>query len=113
MNTKTLVEKANTTNSRHTNAIKFCAYVISDGLSFPEAYKKVFSGTRFILKRKDLPPNSSGYSELIVASSKYSRSPAVVDILTAGNVKVHTLQDLNDQLVKMVNNLQTPYGEHL
>jgi len=68
------------------NAIRFCAYTMTNNTSYVEAYKKVFADRDFVKERKDLPTDSIKYVELTSAASRYRRSKLVVDILTASQV---------------------------
>lgn len=68
------------------NAIKFCAYISTETANYTEAYKKVFADRDFVKERKDLPTDSTKYSELVSAASRYRRSKLVVDILTVSQV---------------------------
>lgn len=68
------------------NAIKFCAYLVSLDDNFTEAYKKTFADRRFVQDRLNEPTNSTRYSELTSAASRYRRSRLVTDILTYSQV---------------------------
>ena len=68
------------------NAVRFCAYMASNGSNYTEAYKKVFADRDFVKERINLPTSSPKYAELTSAASRYRRTKLVVDILTASQV---------------------------
>ena len=68
------------------NAIRFCAYMMTNDSNYTEAYKKVFSDRTFVSSRVNLPTDSPKYAELTSAASRYRRTKLVVDILTASQV---------------------------
>lgn len=68
------------------NAIRFCAYMVSNDSNYTEAYKRVFYDRDFVKERKDLPTDSVKYAELTSAASRYRRTKLVVDILTVSQV---------------------------
>jgi len=68
------------------NAIRFCAYMTTNESKYVEAYKKVFADRDFVKTRIGLPSNSTKYTELTSAASRYRRSKLVVDILTVSQV---------------------------
>lgn len=68
------------------NAIRFCAYMSTNGSSYTEAYKKVFIDRDFVRERINLPSESPKYAELTSAASRYRRTKLVVDLLTASQM---------------------------
>ena len=68
------------------NAIRFCAYLMSEEDNFTEAYKKVFYAREFVKERANLDSSDVRYRELTSAASRYRRSKLVVDILTLSQV---------------------------
>jgi len=68
------------------NAIRFCAYVVSNESNYTEAYKRVFYDREFVILRAELETDHPQYAELTSAASRYRRSKLVVDILTASQV---------------------------
>ena len=68
------------------NAIRFCAYLVSEEDNYTQAYIKTFWDRDFVQKHKDLPTDSNGYKTLVTAASRYRRSKLVVDLLTASQV---------------------------
>jgi hypothetical protein len=68
------------------NAIRFCAYMMTNEENYTEAYKKVFMDREFVKKRANLPTDDPKYAELTSAASRYRRTKLVVDILTASQV---------------------------
>ncbi len=68
------------------NAIRFCAYMMSNESNYTEAYKKVFATRDFVKFRAHLPTDDPKYGELTSAASRYRRSKLVVDILTISQV---------------------------
>lgn len=68
------------------NAIRFCAYMTTNGSNYTEAYKKVFADRAFVKERINLPTDSPKYTELTSAASRYRRTKLVTDILTASQV---------------------------
>lgn len=68
------------------NAVRFCAYMMTNDSNYTEAYKKVFSHRPFVKERAGLPTGSTKYAELTSAASRYRRTKLVVDILTVSQV---------------------------
>lgn len=68
------------------DAIKFCAYLVSMEDNYTEAYKRTFSYREFVKDRMNVATDSSKYSELTSAASRYRKSRLVVDILTYSQV---------------------------
>jgi len=68
------------------NAIRFCAYLVSEDDSITEAYKKTFRDRPFVKERMNCATHTSSYRELTSASSRYRKSKLVVDILTLSQV---------------------------
>ena len=68
------------------NAVRFCAYMMTNDSNYTEAYKKVFVHRPFVQDRVGLPTGSSKYAELTSAASRYRRTKLVVDILTVSQV---------------------------
>lgn len=73
------------------NAIRFCAYLISQNDNYTEAYKKTFATKTFVQERIDAPTSSTTYNELTSAASRYRRSKLVTDILTLSQVPLDLL----------------------
>lgn len=68
------------------NAIRFCAYMMTNEENYTEAYKRVFMDRDFVKQRMMLPTDSPKYAELTSAASRYRRTKLVVDILTVSQV---------------------------
>jgi hypothetical protein len=68
------------------NAIRFCAYMSTNGSNYTQAYKKVFMDRDFVKERAQLPASDPKYGELSSAASRYRRTKLVVDVLTASQV---------------------------
>lgn len=68
------------------NAVRFCAYMMTNDSNYTEAYKKVFVNRQFVKDRMGLPTSSTKYAELTSAASRYRRTKLVVDILTVSQV---------------------------
>ena len=68
------------------NAVKFCAYMSTNGSNYTEAYKKVFGSREFVAERMNLPTDDPRYGELTSAASRYRRTKLVVDLLTVSQV---------------------------
>lgn len=73
------------------NAIRFCAYLVSQNDNYTEAYKKTFPDREFVKERLNAPTESPKYAELTSAASRYRRSKLVVDILTVSQVPLHMM----------------------
>lgn len=73
------------------NAIRFCAYLISQNDNYTEAYKKTFADKPFVQARLDADTNSNPYNELTSAASRYRRSKLVTEILTLSQVPLDLL----------------------
>lgn len=72
--------------TEYLNAIRFVAYMVTNGENYTEAYKKVFSERDFVKARAHLDTDDSKYAELTSAASRYRRTKLVVDILTVSQV---------------------------
>lgn len=68
------------------NAVRFCAYMMTNNSNYTEAYKKVFLDRKFVKDRLSLPTDDPRYAELTSAASRYRRTKLVVDILTVSQV---------------------------
>jgi hypothetical protein len=68
------------------NAIRFCAYTITNDSTYTEGYKRVFYDREFVKARAHLDTDDPKYAELTSAASRYRRSKLVVDILTVSQV---------------------------
>jgi hypothetical protein len=68
------------------NAIRFCAYMMTNNSNYTEAYKKVFADRDFVKDRMNLATTDPRYAELTSAASRYRRTKLVTDILTASQV---------------------------
>ena len=73
------------------NAIRFCAYMMTNSSNYTEAYKKVFADRDFVKNRIKLPTADPKYAELTSAASRYRRTKLVVDILTVSQVPLDLL----------------------
>lgn len=76
---------------QYIDAVKFCAYLESEGDSYVEAYKKTFIRRKFVQDRLEVDTASIEYRELTNAASRYRKSPAVVDILTMADVPLYLM----------------------
>jgi len=68
------------------NAVRFCAYMMTNKSNYTEAYKKVFADREFVSTRLGLATSDPRYTELTSAASRYRRTKLVVDILTVSQV---------------------------
>lgn len=68
------------------NAVRFCAYMMTNKSNYTEAYKKVFADREFVQLRLGLETTDPKYTELTSAASRYRRTKLVVDVLTASQV---------------------------
>ena len=73
------------------NAIRFCAYLESNGDKLVDAYKRTFIHREFVSSRMDAPYDSLEYKALTVAASRYRKNQLVVDILTMADVPLYLL----------------------
>ena len=78
--------KAKASIGEYLAAVRFCAYMMTNGENYTEAYKKAFWDRDFVQARLNAATNSSEYAELTSAASRYRRSKLVVDILTLSQV---------------------------
>jgi len=76
---------------QYLDAIKFCAYLESEGDNFTEAYKRTFHNRDFVRQRMDVPTDSKEYKELTSAAARYRRSPMVKEILTQSDMPLHLM----------------------
>lgn len=83
---ESVLRNARASVPEYLNAIRFCAYLMTNDSNYTEAYKKVFADRDFVKARASLPTDSSQYGELTSAASRYRRSKLVTDILTASQV---------------------------
>ena len=81
-----ILKGAKSSVPEYLNAIRFCAYMMTNNSNYTEAYKKVFSDRDFVKERVDAPTSSPKYTELTSAASRYRRTKLVVDILTQSQV---------------------------
>ena len=80
------MKKARAPLPDYLNAIRFCAYIMTNSSNYTEAYKKVFSDRDFVKNRLTALKSSPQYSELTSAASRYRRTKLVTDILTVSQV---------------------------
>jgi hypothetical protein len=83
---ESVLKGSRTSVPEYLNAIRFCAYMMTNEENYTEAYKKVFMDRDFVKKRMNLPTDSPKYAELTSAASRYRRTKLVVDILTVSQV---------------------------
>lgn len=83
---ESVMKKARAPLPDYLNAIRFCAYIMTNSSNYTEAYKKVFSDRDFVKNRLTALKNSPQYSELTSAASRYRRTKLVTDILTVSQV---------------------------
>ena len=83
------------TNSGNMNeyiqAVRFCAFLESEGDSAVKAYTKTFCHRDFVKARIGVSFDSTEYKELTSAASRYRRSPMVRDILTQADLPFYLL----------------------
>lgn len=72
--------------TEYLNAIRFCAYLLTQDDNYTAAYTKTFIHRDFVKERMNLSTESTKYVELTSAASRYRRSKLVVDILTYSQV---------------------------
>ena len=72
--------------TEYLNAIRFSAYLASNGENVLDAYKRTFSFRNFVFERLNAPVDSTGYNELVAASSRYYRSKLVRELITASQL---------------------------
>jgi hypothetical protein len=83
---ESVMKKARAPLPDYLNAIRFCAYIMTNSSNYTEAYKKVFSDRDFVKNRLTALKSSPQYSELTSAASRYRRTKLVTDILTVSQV---------------------------
>lgn len=76
---------------QYLDAIRFCAYLLSEDDNATEAYKRTFIDRDFVQDRINQPTDSNKYIELVSAASRYRRSKLVVDILTVSQVPLELM----------------------
>jgi len=72
--------------TEYLNAIRFSAYLASNGENVLDAYKRTFSFRSFVFERLNAPVDSTGYNEVVAASSRYYRSKLVRELITASQL---------------------------
>ena len=72
-------------------ALKFCAYLESEGDNYTEAYKRARANDTFVLERKNVETGSDKYKELTFAASRYRKTPMVKDILTQADMPLYLM----------------------
>jgi hypothetical protein len=72
-------------------ALKFCAYLESEGDNYTEAYKRARANDEFVIARKDADTSSDQYKELTFAASRYRKTPMVRDILTQADMPLYLM----------------------
>jgi hypothetical protein len=83
---ESVIKGARASIPEYLNAIRFCAYMVSNNSNYTEAYKKVFADRDFVKQRVLLNTSDPKYGELTSAASRYRRTKLVTDILTASQV---------------------------
>ncbi len=83
---ESVMKKARAPLPDYLNAIRFCAYIMTNDSNYTEAYKKVFCEREFVKKRMSANRSSPLYGELTSAASRYRRTKLVTDILTVSQV---------------------------
>jgi hypothetical protein len=83
---ESVLKKARASVPEYLNAIRFCAYIMTNRSNYTEAYKKTFAERDFVKDRRLALTDSPKYAELTSAASRYRRSKLVVDILTVSQV---------------------------
>lgn len=73
------------------NAIKYCAYLESEGNSQTEAYKRARANDEFVIERRDASTDSVGYRELTSAASRYHKTAIVRQILTQSDMPLYLM----------------------
>lgn len=66
---------------KYLNALKFCAYLSTNGDIAIEAYKRVFRYRDSVIAHRDAKSTEAGYRTLASAATVYRASPLVTDIL--------------------------------
>lgn len=72
-------------------ALKFCAYLESEGDNYTEAYKRARANDAFVIARKNVDTSSDEYKELTYAASRYRKTPIVKDILTQADMPLYLM----------------------
>lgn len=72
-------------------ALKFCAYLESEGDNYTEAYKRARANDKFVIDRLNVPTDSDQYKELTYAASRYRKTPMVRDILTQADMPLYLM----------------------
>lgn len=75
---------------QYIDAIRFCAYVEAGNNSI-DAYKKTFIRRDFVQNRLRVGTQSPEYKELTSATTRFRKSPMVVDILTQADVPLYLM----------------------
>lgn len=77
--------------SEYVNALRFCAFLMTDDDNATKAYTRTFWSRDFVQKRYQLPTESTEYKTLVAAASRYRKSKLVIDILTVSQVPLDLL----------------------
>lgn len=88
---ESVLKKSKASVTDYINAIRFCAYLVSQEDNYTEAYKKTFYDREFVKERMTAPTESVKYRELTSAASRYRKSKLVVDILTLSQVPLNLI----------------------
>lgn len=72
-------------------ALKFCAYLESEGDNYTEAYKRARATDQFVIERLNVDTDSDQYKELTYAASRYRKTPMVRDILTQADMPLYLM----------------------
>ena len=75
----------------YVNAVRFCAYLETNGDNITDAFKKTFYYRDFVKNGIDKPSNSPEYSSITAAASRYRKNKLVVDILAMADVPLYLL----------------------
>lgn len=86
-----VMDKCSGSISNYIDAVKFCAFLETEGDNFTEAYKRTFAHRDFVKERVGAGSNTNEYKELTSAAARYRRTPMVREILTQCDMPLHLI----------------------
>lgn len=75
----------------YVEALRFCSFLEANEGNAVDAYIKAFSHKDFVKARMGFPSGSQQYTELTATSTRYRKTPLVVNILTQAEVPLYLM----------------------
>lgn len=75
----------------YVRAVKFCAYLITEGDNTVEAYKRAMADDEFVKKRIGAKAGTAEYNALTAAASRYRQRKIVREVLTVSQMPLYLM----------------------